>query len=169
MQRYRFHFGTAALVLALLAVGGYVGNWSWTGFRGNTLWDWLHLLLLPVALAFWPLWLRTRRADDRLWRLAAGIGLVVFVVLLVFGYGFDWAWVGFQGNTLWDWLELLILPFVLPAVLTRLTAEAEAQAQVEAVAEPGGAASGDAGAGSASGLASRRTDTDATAGDSPGA
>lgn len=141
MQRYRFHFGTAALVLALLAVGGYVGNWGWTGFRGNTLWDWLHLLLLPVALAFWPLWLRTRRADSRSWRLAAVVGVVVFVVLLVFGYGLDWAWVGFQGNTLWDWLELLILPFVLPAVLTRLSAEAEAQVQAQSKAEtgPGGA------------------------------
>jgi hypothetical protein len=24
--------------------------WSWTGFSGNTLWDWLHLLLLPLLI-----------------------------------------------------------------------------------------------------------------------
>ena len=31
-------------------LGGYLGRWSWTGFTGNTLWDWLHLLLLPLLL-----------------------------------------------------------------------------------------------------------------------
>jgi hypothetical protein len=40
--------GLTAFVAIVL--GGYVGNWSWTGFRGNTLWDWLHLLLLPLLL-----------------------------------------------------------------------------------------------------------------------
>ena len=33
-----------------VVIGGYVGNWSWTGFRGNTLWDWLHLMLVPLLL-----------------------------------------------------------------------------------------------------------------------
>ncbi len=27
-----------------------VSPWAWTGFTGNTLWDWLHLLLLPLLL-----------------------------------------------------------------------------------------------------------------------
>ena len=36
----------AALVLA-----GYLVPWAWTGFTGNTLWDWLSLALLPLVLA----------------------------------------------------------------------------------------------------------------------
>ncbi len=37
-------------VFAVIVIGGYVGDWSWTGFRGNTLWDWLHLLPLPLLI-----------------------------------------------------------------------------------------------------------------------
>ena len=40
----------AGVFLLVTAVGGYIFNWNWTGFRGNTLWDWLKLLLIPVAL-----------------------------------------------------------------------------------------------------------------------
>ena len=32
-------------------VGGYAGGWSWTGYPGNTLWDWLSLVLGPVVIA----------------------------------------------------------------------------------------------------------------------
>ncbi len=108
--------------LLVLALGGYVGGWSWTGFRGNTLWDWLHLLVLPVTLAFLPLWLRTHQRDHTRWAVAVAGVAVVVAVLAVGGYGFGWAWTGFRGNTLWDWLELLVVPFVLPAVLAYLAA-----------------------------------------------
>src|SRR6266487_663115 len=45
-----------------------------------------------------------------------GIGLVVAIALISFGYRLDWT--GFNGNTksgktLWDWLQLLIIPVVL--------------------------------------------------------
>ena len=45
-----------------------------------------------------------------------GIGLVVVVALIIFGYRLDWT--GFNGNsksgkTLWDWLQLLIIPVIL--------------------------------------------------------
>ena len=30
-------------------IGGYAWRWTWTGHRGNTLWDWLQLLLLPLV------------------------------------------------------------------------------------------------------------------------
>src|SRR5437016_5608016 len=45
-----------------------------------------------------------------------GIGLVVVIALIIFGYRLDWT--GFNGNnksgkTLWDWLQLLIIPSVL--------------------------------------------------------
>ena len=46
----------AVLVLVVLLIGSYAFNWKWTGFRGNTLWNWLELLVLPVALALAPLW-----------------------------------------------------------------------------------------------------------------
>ena len=53
--------------------------------------------------------------------------IVAFALLVSAGYGFDWRWTGFPGNTLWDWLHLLLVPFVLPIVLawfsTRLEQE----------------------------------------------
>ncbi len=49
------------------------------------------------------------------------IGLLSLIVLIIVGYIYNWAWVGigpnapsFQhGKTLWDWLQLLIIPAVL--------------------------------------------------------
>jgi len=38
-----------AVGLAVAVFGGYVWGWAWTGFQGNTLWDWLHLLILPLV------------------------------------------------------------------------------------------------------------------------
>lgn len=124
MKRPRSIAFTVSVVLLVLALGGYLGGWGWTGFRGNTLWDWLHLLVLPVTLAFLPLWLRTHERDHARWALGAACVLVALAVVAVGGYGFGWVWTGFRGNTLWDWLELLIVPFVLPAVLAYLTVEA---------------------------------------------
>jgi len=49
----------------------------------------------------------------------------LFVVLVLGGYVLGWAWTGFRGNTLWDWLELLVVPFVLPVVLLQLSREEE--------------------------------------------
>ncbi len=57
----------AALVLVVLAIGSYAFNWKWTGFRGNTLWNWLELLVLPAALAFAPLWVTAH--EDRASRM----------------------------------------------------------------------------------------------------
>jgi hypothetical protein len=33
-----------------VVLGGYMGHWGWTGFRGNTFWNWLHLWLLPLLI-----------------------------------------------------------------------------------------------------------------------
>ena len=33
-----------------LVLAGYLAHWRWTGFTGNTVWDWLHLLLLPLLV-----------------------------------------------------------------------------------------------------------------------
>ncbi|MGH2876625.1 MAG: hypothetical protein ACRDNJ_10810 [Solirubrobacteraceae bacterium] len=36
---------------------------------------------------------------------------------MVLGYAVPWAWTAFTGNTLWDWLHLLLLPLLLPTVV----------------------------------------------------
>lgn len=48
------------------------------------------------------------------------IGLVVLIIIITLGYINNWAWAGlgsnapsFHGKTLWDWLQLLIIPAVL--------------------------------------------------------
>ena len=45
------------------------------------------------------------------------VALVAFAVAVFGGYVWGWAWTGFQGNTLWDWLHLLVLPLVFPTLL----------------------------------------------------
>lgn len=39
-----------AVALLVLVLCGYLVPWSWTGFTGNTAWDWFKLLLLPVLI-----------------------------------------------------------------------------------------------------------------------
>ncbi len=96
----------------IVVYGGYGAHWSWTGINGRTatLWDWLHLMLLPIAVAMLPLWLRRNARVDRIGMWVAAILATAFIVVVVAGYLVPWAWTGFQGNTLWDWLNLLALP-----------------------------------------------------------
>jgi len=114
---WRFVLAGSVAVFAVLVVGGYSMGWRWTGFQGNTLWDWLELLALPVVVASLPLWLETHRRFERRWRTAGLVLLAGFAVVLIGGYGLGWGWTGFRGNTMWDWLRLLLVPFVLPASL----------------------------------------------------
>jgi heme/copper-type cytochrome/quinol oxidase subunit 4 len=116
---------TSAAVLA--AAGGafvalaYALHWTWTGFPGKTLWDWLTLLVLPLVLVTLPLWLGRRRTLHPAWRAAGAAALVLFALTVAGGYGLDWGWTGFHGNTLRDWLHLLLVPFVLPLGFTWLS------------------------------------------------
>lgn len=48
------------LAFAILIMGGYLWDWEWTGFSGNTLWDWISLLFLPVTLMVVTAWFNTR-------------------------------------------------------------------------------------------------------------
>jgi hypothetical protein len=119
--------GTRALAVAVLAAAfvvlvaaGYMVPWGWTGFVGNTLWDWLNLAALPVAVALIPVLLELRPHWGR--RHAAGLaaGAAVFTALVLAGYLAHWRWTGFTGNTVWDWLHLLLLPLLVPAVIVPL-------------------------------------------------
>jgi hypothetical protein len=55
---WRRAFGMFLLALAVLAVGGYVFRWHWTGVP-KTLWDWLDIFLVSFAL---PLAVALRRS-----------------------------------------------------------------------------------------------------------
>ena len=96
---------------------GYLVPLSWTGFRGNTLWDWFGLLLLPVALTS----IRLLRSKGRRLRhyekhIIAAVS-AVWIITVIGGYALQWTWTGYAGNTLWDWLQLLLVPLVFPTVL----------------------------------------------------
>jgi cytochrome bd-type quinol oxidase subunit 2 len=122
-RRDRLGRGRVLVAAALLAafavvvVLGYTVPWGWTGFGDNKLWDWINLLLLPLVIATFPIWPQIR-AELRLHhRALIVLVLAAFVVCAVGGYVWGWDWTGFRGNTLWDWLHLLLLPIAIPAIL----------------------------------------------------
>jgi hypothetical protein len=60
------------------------------------------------------------------WQSVLVATVVVFALLEVGTYAFNWTWTGFQANaTLWDWLQLLLLPLALAVVPIWLTAQEE--------------------------------------------
>ena len=110
------------VIFIVLEIGTYAFDWKWTGFQANnTVWDWLQLLLLPIALAAVPLWLMAEEGQRRLWLaqlkwVLLGI-IVVFGVLIIGSYAFNWTWTGFRANgSLWDWFSLLLVPVAVAAL-----------------------------------------------------
>lgn len=122
-KHHRLGRGRKTAALALLAVfagivlAGYLVPWAWTGFRGNALWDWINLLLLPLVVATFPVWPEIRQELRMHHRLLLLLVLTAFAVAAIGGYVWDWGWTGFRGNTLWDWLHLLVLPLAFPTLL----------------------------------------------------
>jgi hypothetical protein len=56
----------------------------------------------------------TRRHQVRRRWIFVAAGVVALIVLLIGGYGAHWGWTGFSDNdTLWDWLQLLLLPIII--------------------------------------------------------
>lgn len=110
------------VLLVLLEIGTYAFNWTWTGFKdNNTLWDWLQLLLLPIALAAVPIWFMAEENQQRIWlaqiRWVLLGAVVVLAVLFVGTFAYGWQWTGFHDHgRIWDWLSLLLVP-VIVAVL----------------------------------------------------
>jgi hypothetical protein len=122
-RRHRIAIAAGLTVFAGLAIAGYLVPMQWTGFPGNTLWDWLQLVLLPLVVAITSsLWGSTWRPSRR-HAVAAAAGLAVFGVLVIAGYLVPIRWTGFTGNTMWDWVKLLLMPVVVPLVLAPLLAE----------------------------------------------
>ncbi|HZU20040.1 MAG TPA: hypothetical protein VE982_02355 [Gaiellaceae bacterium] len=105
---------------SLLVVLGYALHLRWTGFPGNTLWDWLELLVLPLAVVLLPVWVELADNVKRRHLAAAACVVAALVVTAIGGYAYDWRWTGFHGNTLYDWLSLLVAPLALPLVLAPL-------------------------------------------------
>jgi hypothetical protein len=107
----------AIIGTALFAVylwGGYDLGWKWTGLSDSVhLWDWLQVIALPITVALAPLLIRHRHFLTNRHRAAIAAALIVFAVLVSAGYLVPLPWTGFTGNTLWDWLELTLLPVVV--------------------------------------------------------
>lgn len=39
------------------------------------------------------------------------------VITVIGGYSLGWNWIGYLGHSLWDWLQLLLVPPVFPTIL----------------------------------------------------
>jgi hypothetical protein len=125
-RHHRGALAAGAAAFLALVIAGYLVPFDWTGFTGNTLWDWLELLLLPVVVATASVW-ATTWPPGRVHVAVAVSALTALMILAVPGYLVPWHWTGFTGNTAWDWIKLLLLPVVVPVVLlppvTRFLAE----------------------------------------------
>ena len=102
-------------------IAGYLIPLNWTGFRGQTLWDWLNLLVLrPRSRPPWR-WPACEPGGQQarlrpyhkaiIAALAAGWNVTV-----IGGYALQWQWTGYAGSTVWGWLGIF-LPLVFPTLL----------------------------------------------------
>src|SRR6478672_10212359 len=111
-----------SLAFGLLVVLGYSLHWTWTGFAGNTLWDWLELLLLPIIIATVKFWTAERSLQARHW-IATAVVMIGFAAFAACAYLLPITWSGFVGNTMWDWIKLLFIPILMPLVLVPAVTE----------------------------------------------
>jgi hypothetical protein len=60
---------------------------------------------------------------DAVKKVLVGAALAFLVLSLIGGYGLHWKWTGFQDNgSVWDWLNLFLLPVTLAFVPMALSA-----------------------------------------------
>jgi uncharacterized membrane protein len=109
--------GLVVVAFAAFVVVGYLAPLDWTGFQGNTLWDWLTLILLPLAIVTARSWPNSKRELRAIHIVAIGALLLGWLVTLVGGYADSWSWTGYPGNTLWDWMTLLLGPIAFTTIL----------------------------------------------------
>jgi hypothetical protein len=135
------------LVGTLVVVFSYVGpithEMDWTGFCGNTLWDWLDLLFVPVALGIVaPAYARYHESPHpRSWRprtiIVVTVVAIATLAFLALSYALHWPIAGLwargdgseaglgqcmdhpdsamQPRKLWDWFTVLLLPLSVAA------------------------------------------------------
>ncbi|HLX57125.1 MAG TPA: pentapeptide repeat-containing protein [Ktedonobacteraceae bacterium] len=58
-------------------------------------------------------WLRIKRPLEITIVIFSLVLVFVLVILIIIGYLLKWGWTGLGQKTLWDWLQLLIIPVVL--------------------------------------------------------
>jgi hypothetical protein len=126
--------GAAVLVFAVFVLIGYVNPLTWTGFRGQTLWSWLTLIILPLSIITVRLWPQSGRDLDRSHVVGAAVICAALVTTIIGGYWAGWSWTGYEGNTVWDWLTLILAPaavttILAPALARRLTGAADQRAE----------------------------------------
>ena len=118
----RIIYGAFMVAFTGFAIAGYLVPISWTGFSSQKLWNWIELLVLPAALAITAaLTSRGIRYQGRLLRPYER-GMVIalmagWIITIIGGYALRWRWTGYPGNTLWDWLQMLLVPLVFPTIL----------------------------------------------------
>jgi hypothetical protein len=114
----RVVYGVAIVAWTGFVIAGYLIPLKWTGFPGQTLWNWFELILLPAALTITMTLtsMRIRSLRPYQQRIIAALA-VGWIITVIGGYALRWAWTGYAGNTLWDWLQLLLLPLVFPTIL----------------------------------------------------
>jgi hypothetical protein len=126
----RLTLASAVVASGIFVAAGYLVPLNWTGFKGNTLWDWQTLLLLPLALTAVRLWPSTAREIGG-GHVALLLGLALaLLIALVGGYVGGWSWTGYPGNTLWDWVSLVLGPvviarYVIPAAVRWVSGDVE--------------------------------------------
>ncbi len=114
----RVAYAVVIMASAGFVIASYLIPLNWTGFPGQTLWTWFELILLPVALTGTMALTSTPARPLRPYQQAVAAALVTgWIVTVIGGYALQWAWTGYAGNTLWDWLGLLLLPLVFPTIL----------------------------------------------------
>ncbi|HTR92767.1 MAG TPA: hypothetical protein VMI73_13630 [Trebonia sp.] len=113
----RLAYAIAIAAWIAFVVAGYLVPLNWTGFAGNTLWDWFELIIFPVALTTWKMWPSLGKTLTAYQRAAIAILTSAWIITIIGGYWLSWAWTGYSGNTLWDWLQLLLAPIVFPSIV----------------------------------------------------
>jgi hypothetical protein len=120
----------AAACIGLVILGYLLPAFSWTGFRGQKLSNWLQLLLIPAAVAITTVMVSRRdqlRRGRRLrpyQRWIAAALVAGWIVTLIGGYRLGWTWTGYEPEptpppslgSMWDWL-VLALPMAFPIIL----------------------------------------------------
>ncbi|HVB59873.1 MAG TPA: PQQ-binding-like beta-propeller repeat protein [Ktedonobacteraceae bacterium] len=58
-------FAMVLIAFIIMAIGSDNWGWTWTGFAGNKLWDWISLLFLPVTLTGVTIWFTEHQEQEQ--------------------------------------------------------------------------------------------------------